>query len=126
MTIAERDLRCGDDILIRKVDSHLATLRAGLHGADLRLAERLADSLRHLIVDTAGASAADRARVRVAVHYFVLRRESRGHLISTRSLAAAQRLINKVADRLNRPDLVVAAPADTDRPTPARSTARPR
>ncbi|WP_410812954.1 hypothetical protein [Micromonospora sp. 067-2] len=96
----------GTDVLIRKVDSHLATLRGGLHGPELELAERLAHCLRELVVSTAQASAADRGQVRVAVHYFVLRRESRGRLLSVRSLSAAERVVDKVARQLGRVDLL--------------------
>ena len=95
------------DVLIRKVDSHLAAVRPGLRGADLELAEGVAASLRALVVQTSQASAADRARVRAAVHYFVLRRESRDHLLPVRSLTAAQRVVNKVVLQLGRPDLTV-------------------
>lgn len=105
------------DVLIRKVDGHLAAVRAGLHGADLELAERLAAALRALVVATHQANAADRARVRAAVHYFVLRRENRGHLLPVRSLAVAHRLINRTALHLGRPDLVIhdECPARPDR-----------
>ncbi|TDC43273.1 hypothetical protein [Micromonospora sp. KC213] len=107
MTVERHGLRSGTDVLIRKVDSHLAAVRSSLRGPDLELAERLARSLRELVVSTAQASAADRAQVRAAVHYFVLRRESRGNLLSVRSLTAAQRVVNKVARQLGRPDLLV-------------------
>ncbi|MFC4145392.1 hypothetical protein ACFO0M_03915 [Micromonospora mangrovi] len=116
MTVEERASGAGSDVLIRKVDSHLAALRTGLHGPELELAEQLAGCLRELVVTTAQASAADRALVRAAVHYFVLRRESRGRLLSVRSLAAAQRVVNKAVRQLGRPDLLVETrPA---RPTP--------
>ncbi|MDG4808463.1 hypothetical protein O7634_17070 [Micromonospora sp. WMMD1120] len=101
-----RIVEAGTDVLIRKVDSHLAALRAGLHGPELALAERLADCLRELVLCTAQASAADRGQVRVAVHYFVLRRESRGRLLSVRSLTAAERVIGRVARQLGRADLL--------------------
>ncbi|SCL30769.1 hypothetical protein GA0070616_4139 [Micromonospora nigra] len=107
MTVDEWRVEPGSDVLIRKVDGHLAALRAGLHGPELELAERLARCLREMVVATAQASAADRGQVRAAVHYFVLRRESRGRLLSVRSLAAAQRVANRVARQLGRPDLVV-------------------
>ncbi|MBM0239564.1 hypothetical protein JNW88_24830 [Micromonospora sp. ATA32] len=119
MTVEERGFEPGTDVLIRKVDSHLAALRAGLHGPELELAERLARCLRELVIATAQASAADRGQVRAAVHYFVLRRESRGRLLSVRSLAAAQRVVNKVARQLGRPDLLV----ETRRDRPAREPA---
>jgi hypothetical protein len=119
MTVEERGFEPGTDVLIRKVDSHLAALRAGLHGPELELAERLARCLRELVIATAQASAADRGQVRAAVHYFVLRRESRGRLLSVRSLAAAQRVVNKVARQLGRPDLLV----ETRRDRPAHEPA---
>ncbi|MFK3980355.1 hypothetical protein ACI2K4_08235 [Micromonospora sp. NPDC050397] len=102
----------GTDVLIRKVDGHLAALRLGLRGADLELAERVGACLRVLVLDTAQASAADRARVRAAVHYFVLRREGRGQLVPVRSLAAAQHLVNRVVLQLGRPDLLVGSTSD--------------
>lgn len=106
-TASRRAVRAGTDVLIRKVDSHLATVRTGLAGPELELAERLATVLRELVVSTARASAADRGRVRAAVHYFVLRRESQGRLLSVRSLTAAQRVVNRVVLDLERPDLLV-------------------
>ncbi|MFJ6197148.1 hypothetical protein [Micromonospora sp. NPDC092111] len=109
MSVEEHGPTPGTDVLIRKVDGHLAAVRASLRGPELELAERLAGSLRQLVVSTAQASAADRGQVRVAVHYFVLRRESRGRLLSVRSLAVAQRVVNKVALQLGRPDLMVEA-----------------
>ncbi|MFY1598842.1 hypothetical protein [Micromonospora sp. WMMD737] len=107
MTVEQRSFEPGTDVLIRKVDSHLAAVRTGLSGPELELAERLAAALRELVVSTAQASAADRGQVRAAVHYFVLRRESRGRLLPVRSLAAAQRVVNKVVIQLGRPDLLV-------------------
>ncbi|BCJ57824.1 hypothetical protein [Micromonospora endophytica] len=109
MVVEERSSGPGTDVLIRKVDSRLVALRAGLHGADLELAERVAGCLRELVHSTAQASAADRAQVRIAVHYFVLRRESRGKLLAVRSLAAAQRMVDRAALRVGRPDLTVEA-----------------
>ncbi|MCF0097065.1 hypothetical protein AB0B39_32610 [Micromonospora sp. NPDC049114] len=106
MAVEPRHAEPGTDVLIRKVDSHLATLRVGLHGPELELAERLARCLREMVVSTAQASAADRGQVRVAVHYFVLRRESRGRLLSMRSLAVAERVVAKVARQLGRVDLL--------------------
>ncbi|WP_328338900.1 hypothetical protein [Micromonospora sp. NBC_00421] len=106
MFVEERGPTPGTDVLIRKVDGHLAALRTSLRGPELALAERLADSLRELVVSTAQSSAADRGQVRVAVHYFVLRRESRGKLLPVRSLAVAQRVVDKVARQLGRPDLL--------------------
>ncbi|WP_444950364.1 hypothetical protein [Micromonospora ureilytica] len=122
MAAEQRTVARGTDVLIRKVDSHLATLRAGLHGPELELAERLARCLRELVLCTAQASAADRGQVRVAVHYFVLRRESRGRLLSVRSLTAAERVVDRVARQLGRPDLL----AEPRRDHPAPDEAQPR
>ncbi|AEB43547.1 MULTISPECIES: hypothetical protein [Micromonospora] len=117
MAVEQRGPGSGTDVLIRKVDSRVVALRAGLRGPDLELAERLASCLRELVVVTAQASAADRAQVRVAVHYFVLRRESRGRLLSVRSLTATQRLVNEAARRIGRPDLMVEPARDPARPS---------
>ncbi|MET8835248.1 hypothetical protein ABZV78_15210 [Micromonospora sp. NPDC004540] len=120
MTVQGQGSGPGSDVLIRKVDSHLAALRTGLHGPELELAEDLARCLRELVVATAHSSAADRGLVRAAVHYFVLRRESRGKLLPVRSLAAAQRVVNKAVRQLGRPDLLVETPRrDRSAPDPA-------
>ncbi|MEV4464565.1 hypothetical protein AB0J51_13145 [Micromonospora echinofusca] len=121
LTVEQRSFEPGTDVLIRKVDSHLAAVRTGLSGPELELAERLAAALRELVVSTAQASAADRGQVRAAVHYFVLRRESRGRLLPVRSLAAAQRVVNKVVVQLGRPDLLVGP----WRERPARESVAP-
>ncbi|MEW2590663.1 hypothetical protein [Micromonospora aurantiaca] len=103
MTVEERGRGSGTDVLIRKVDSRLVALRAGLHGPDLELAEELAARLREMILATTRSSAADRARVRAAVHYFVQRRESRDARLPLRSLAAAQRAVDRAAHQLATP-----------------------
>ncbi|WP_089153763.1 hypothetical protein [Micromonospora sp. NBS 11-29] len=103
MTVEERGFQPGTDVLIRKVDSRLAALRVGLHGPELELAEELARRLRELVVATARSSAADRAVVRAAVHYFVLRRESRDARLPVRSLATAERVIDKAVRHLGHP-----------------------
>ncbi|WP_446219129.1 hypothetical protein [Micromonospora sp. IBHARD004] len=122
MTVEERGSGPGTDVLIRKVDGHLAALRTGLQGPELELAEQLARCLRELVIATAHSSAADRGLVRAAVHYFVLRRESRGRLLSVRSLAAAQRVVNKAVRQLGRPDLLVEARRERPSRAPALST----
>ena len=121
MATEQRGSGPGSDVLIRKVDGHLVALRATLGGPELELAERLAVCLRERVTQTAQVSAADRARVRAAVHYFVLRRESRGQLLSMRSLAAAHRLVNRVVCQLGRPELLVDAERD---PSLRRTTLR--
>ncbi|MBU8859519.1 MULTISPECIES: hypothetical protein [unclassified Micromonospora] len=105
MTVEERGFGPGTDLLLRKVDSRLTALRAGLHGPDLELAEELARRLREMILATARSSAADRARVRAAVHYFVQRRETRDARLPVRSLAAAQRAADRAASQLGCADL---------------------
>jgi hypothetical protein len=123
MTVVQRGFQHGTDVLIRKVDSHVAALRPGLHGPDLELAERLAACLRELVMQTSHASAADRARVRAAVHYFVLRRQSRNPLLPARPLTAAQQMVNEVVLHLGRPDLLVESTADDRCPPDGGSTA---
>ena len=70
-------VRQESDVLLRQLDGHLAALRARGTGraarTDLAVAERVADALRRLVSATNRASAADRARVRAAVHFFVSR-----------------------------------------------------
>ncbi|MFB9234415.1 hypothetical protein ACFFWC_02505 [Plantactinospora siamensis] len=92
-------------MLIRMVDHHVAELGSVLTGSDLALAERLAGCLRQLVTLTAEASAADRARVRVAVHRFVRGPRSRP-LASARSLTAAAVFVEETARLLGRPDLL--------------------
>ncbi|WP_433391594.1 hypothetical protein [Micromonospora sp. KLBMP9576] len=125
MTVEQRNFEPGTDVLIRKVDSRLAAVRTGLAGPELELAERLAAALRELVASTAQASAADRGQVRAAVHYFVLPRE-RGRLLPVRTLAAAQRMVNRVVLQLGRPDLLVEPrrerPAREPAPAPAPGT----
>lgn len=69
------------DVLIRQIDRRLARLRTAAN-VDTALAERIADVLRRLVVDTAQASAADRARVRAAVHYFLVRRADDARVVN--------------------------------------------
>lgn len=109
MGAESRTGRDGSTILIRRLDGHLATLRGRPGWHDLVLAERLAGSLRELVTSTATASAADRARVRAAVHYFVMRRRrlARSLVGDRRMLTGDLRMINETARRLGREDLVV-------------------
>ncbi|MBN1172572.1 MAG: hypothetical protein JXA67_10410 [Micromonosporaceae bacterium] len=78
MTTGQRPMRRDSEVLLARLDAYLATLRSGHptrinNGVDVPRAERVADSLRTLIVETGHACAADRARVRAAVHCFVTR-----------------------------------------------------
>jgi hypothetical protein len=106
--------RDGSTLLIRRLDGHLATLRGRPGRHDIVLAERLAVSLRELVTSTASASAADRARVRAAVHYFVMRRRrlARSLVGDRRMLSGDLRVINETARRLGREDLVVVPSPD--------------
>jgi hypothetical protein len=108
MTAVHRGFHHETDVLIRRVDAQLARLRSARNTYDLDLAERLVACLRQLILATTHASAADRARVRAAVHYFVLRRAGRR---SVRPLVGDLLVINDVARRVGRPDLVVGLAA---------------
>ncbi|MFC7545456.1 hypothetical protein [Plantactinospora sp. GCM10030261] len=112
--IVERHSTLGVDVLIRAVDGHLDALRPVLTGIDLDLAERLAVCLRALVRVTAESSAADRARVRVAVHHFVRAPRNR-RLALVRSLALVRALVDESAERLQRPDLTVR-PSGGNRP----------
>lgn len=107
--IVERSSTIGVDVLVRAVDSHLDALRPELAGTDLDLAERLAVCLRGLVRVTAESSAADRARVRVAVRHFVRTPLSR-RLASARSMAIVRGLVDEIAEQLGRPELAVRPP----------------
>jgi len=82
------------EVLLRQLDRHLAGLRLAREPADVEVAEGLAAALRRRITETAFASAADRARVRAAVHYFVRRRGDR----RTRGLTEDVRVVNEILD----------------------------
>jgi hypothetical protein len=108
MIEAPRGLRHESDVLIRQLDGHLASLRASRDHVDVALAERVAGALRRLVTETTSASAADRARVRAAVHYFVLRRDGRtGDRRPARALTEDVRVVNDIMHALNRHDLQV-------------------
>lgn len=124
MTATHRPATVATDVLLRQVDHHLASLRFASHSLpaqrpqghslaarpiDLALAERIGASLRRLVVDTAASSAAVRARVRVAVHYFVVRRDNADDRRSD-GLLDDLRVVNKIFIELGRDDLVVSPP----------------
>jgi hypothetical protein len=96
------------DVLLRQLDRHVAGLRHRRTEADVLLAERVAAALRRLVTETAQASAADRARVRAAVHYFVLRREGRGERHPARPVTEDVWVVNHIMGTLGRHDLVVS------------------
>ena len=110
---APRGFQHDTDVLIRQVNNQLVTLRmsAGDREAGERevvLAELVAAILRGLVIGTTQSSAADRARVRAAVHYFLRRRDVRHDRRPARSLADDLRVVNRIAHDLGRDDLVVA------------------
>jgi len=96
------------DVLLRQLDRHVAGMRRGNAEPEVELAERVADALRRLVAETAQASAADRARVRAAVHYFVLRREGRGERRPVRPVTEDAWVVNHIIGTLGRHDLVVS------------------
>jgi hypothetical protein len=100
-----RGQRHESDLLLRQLDGNLATLRSERDPLDVLLAERITVALRCLVLDTLRASAADRARVRAAVHYFVLRRAGRGERRALRPVAADVRVVNEILAGLGRYDL---------------------
>ncbi|MGH3734754.1 MAG: hypothetical protein ACRDT6_03895 [Micromonosporaceae bacterium] len=114
----------GTDALLQQIDRHLAGLHATRPvlpaprgqlarrprpgGVDLALAERIAETLRRLVLDTAQASAADRARVRAAVHYFVLCRDGVDDR-RPRGLVDDVHVVNELLVELGREDLIIPA-----------------
>jgi hypothetical protein len=95
-----RGIRHESDVLLRQLDGHLARLDARRDHHELALAERIAARLRQLIADTIKASAVDRARVRAAVHYFVVRPVHLGLWV-----------VNDILRDLGRHDLLIPEPA---------------
>lgn len=93
-----RGLRHESDVLLRQLDGHLSRLKA--RREDHELAERIAAHLRRLIVETIRSSAVDRARVRAAVHYFVVRPVHLGLWV-----------VNDIFRDLGRHDLLIPEPA---------------
>ncbi|HEX5597700.1 MAG TPA: hypothetical protein VFX61_17035 [Micromonosporaceae bacterium] len=116
MTGIYRGVQHETDVLIRQVDRRLARLQSARGNHDLDLAELIAASLRQLIIETARASAADRARVRAAVRFFVLRREGHTPAVPARPLDIDLRVVNDVARQLGRADLVVESPVESRGP----------
>jgi hypothetical protein len=99
------------DVLLRRLDGHLAGLRLERDPVEYAIAERLTGALRRLVTDTAYASAADRALVRAAVHYFVLR-PGRGDRRLARPMTEDVRVVNEILRTLERPDLTVRPTAE--------------
>jgi hypothetical protein len=95
-----RSLRHESDVLLRQLDGHLARLDVRRVEHEFALAERIAARLRQLIAETVRASAVDRARVRAAVHYFVVRPVHPGLWV-----------VNDILRDLGRDDLMIPEPA---------------
>ena len=95
-----RGHRHESDVLLRQLDGHLAWLKAKQEHQQFALAERIAAHLRQLILDTVRSSAVDRARVRAAVHYFVVR-----------PIHLGLWMVNDIFRDLGRHDLLIPEPA---------------
>jgi hypothetical protein len=99
------------DVLLRQLDGHLAWVQAR-SPHDLPLAEHIARTLARLIAETARASAADRAKVRAAVHFVVVRRDGRQHnrhdRHPRRPVPADVPVLNEIVGQLGRQDLLIA------------------
>jgi hypothetical protein len=102
-----RGQRHESDVLLRQLDGNLRSLRAQRHPVDILLAERITEALGRLVTETIPASAADRARVRAAVHYFALRHDGRGERRRARPLSEDVRVVNEILAALGRHDLRV-------------------
>lgn len=98
------------EILLRQLDSHLAWVRTSAPD-DLPLAERIAVTLRRLVDETARASAADRAMVRAAVHFVVVRKHRTGSARhQQRPVSADVPVLNEIVAALGRDDLALQHP----------------
>jgi hypothetical protein len=98
------------DVLLRQLDAHLAWVQAR-SPHDFALAQRIAANLRRLVAETARASAADRAMVRAAVHFVVVRRERHHHhhaRLPQRPVSADVPVFNEIVTALGRQDLALS------------------
>ena len=82
MTGPQHTLRQDCEVLLRQIDLRLAELKSArpvpeTDYAEVDAAERVAAALRLLVTETVRASAADRARVRAAVHFFAAQGRTR-------------------------------------------------
>lgn len=113
--VDRKNSRHESDVLLRQLDGHLARLQAGQpehSGHELALAERIAHHLRQLIRETVRASAVDRARVRAAVHYFVVRNRDHRHPHShARPAHVDIWVVNDIIRDLGRHDLLIPEPS---------------
>ncbi|MDI1459388.1 hypothetical protein QEZ54_00255 [Catellatospora sp. KI3] len=108
--VERRSFRHESDVLLRQLDGHLARLQAGepQSSHEIALFERIAAHLRQLIRETVRASAVDRARVRAAVHYVVMRGRDARH---ARPAHVDVWVVNDIIRDLGRLDLLIPEPA---------------
>ncbi|NUR72647.1 MAG: hypothetical protein HOU81_17655 [Hamadaea sp.] len=95
------------DVLLRQLDGHLAWVQVRAPH-DLPLAERIAVTLRRLVAETSRSSAADRAMVRAAVHFVVVRRHRSQQRFARRPVSADVPVLNEIVTALGRGDLALA------------------
>ncbi|MFY1633187.1 hypothetical protein ACN27F_07865 [Solwaraspora sp. WMMB335] len=76
----ESGLHHDTQVLLRRVDGLVALLRLRHHRIDPVAVEQFASALRALVIGSGEASAAERARVRATVHYYMLMAGRRGLL----------------------------------------------
>jgi hypothetical protein len=99
--------RSESEVLILQLDRHVAWVRASAP-QDLPMAERIAEALRGLVVETARASAADRAMVRAAIHFVVVRKHRAGSTRHPRRPVTADvPVFNEIVTALGRDDLAL-------------------
>ncbi|WJK39890.1 hypothetical protein O7608_26180 [Solwaraspora sp. WMMA2056] len=89
MPVVERGLHHDTEVLLRRVDGLAALLRLRHPGPDAAMVEPVVEALGALVVNSASASAADRARVRATVHYYMVL-AGRGGLLQIPAVAAVR------------------------------------
>ena len=103
----DRRYRTESEILLRQLDRHLAWVRTS-SPEDLPIAEKVATTLRRLVSETARASAADRAMVRAAIHFVVVRKHRVGAIRHPhRPVSADVPVLNEIVSALGREDLAL-------------------
>jgi hypothetical protein len=104
---APRTSRSESEVLLRQLDSHLAWVRTSAP-QDLAMAEQIAGTLRRLVADTIRSSAADRAMVRAAIHFVVVRKHRVGSIRHPhRPVSADVPVLNEIVSALGREDLAL-------------------
>ena len=103
----DRRHRTESEVLLRQLDRHLAWVQSS-SPEDLATAEQIADALRRLVAETTRASAADRALVRAAIHFVVVRKHRVGSLRHPhRPVSADVSVLNEIVSALGREDLAL-------------------